>query len=222
MAFIDDQSRVCRQHRCLFPIVRGAPHGDVGHEKVVIDDDHVCLCRLATCLVQEALVVQRTFEAHAQVGLRGHLIPQLWTRRRRQIAERAVGRALGPLDNGVQLVAQTVVEERGARRTRLVESLQTQIIAPTLEKREAHALIGERLLEKGQILADQLLLQIDRVRRNDGALTIRRRPAQSGNQIAKGFADPGASLEESDPALVEEPRDLTRHRALARPILVPR
>ncbi len=117
---------------------------------------------------------------------------------------------------------QSVVEQGVARGARLLESHEAEIVAPAFEQREAHRLIRESAREERQVLADELFLQVDRVRRHDRALTVRGRPAKRRHEIAERFADTRAGFEQSDAAFVVEPRDLDGHRALARTVLVAR
>src|SRR5262245_22604140 len=109
--------------------------------------------------------------------------------------------------NRIQLVLHSVLEQRISRSTRLLETRQTEIVAPAFEQSEAHLLVGEGPAEKWEIFADELLLEVDRVRRHDRALAVRGRPSERGNEVAKRFADTGARLEQSDTAVVVQPCD---------------
>jgi hypothetical protein len=65
-----------------------------------------------------------------------------------------------------------------AKRTGWSES------APALEQGEAHGLVGKRTGEEGEVLADELFLQVDRVGRHDRTLAVCRGPAQGGQEVA--------------------------------------
>src|SRR5690348_274090 len=122
---------------------------------MMVDDDDVGLCRLPARLEEKALIVELALEPRAQVRLGRDLVPQLGSRRCGQIAQRTVSRALGPVGDRLQLVALPIIEERARRGACLLEPLKAEVIAPPLEKREANALVGQRLGEKRQILADE-------------------------------------------------------------------
>src|SRR5689334_7503590 len=139
---------------------------------MVIDDDDVRLRRLASSLEEEALVEDLALEALTDIGLRRDLVPNLWARRRRQITQRSIGGARGPGVDGGELALHPVLEERRTRSPRLLESQKTEIIPPSLQQRELHALVAQRRRQKGQILSNELLLKIDGVRGDDGAITI--------------------------------------------------
>ena len=222
MALVDHETIVGRQDRRLSPVLRHTTHGHVRQQQMVVHDDDVRLRRLASRLEEEALLVQRAAGALAQVRLGRNFVPQLGTRRDRQIAERSVARARGPRLNRVELLLQAVVEQRVAGGARLLQAKQTEIVVPAFEQCEAHSLVAQRAYEERQILADELLLQVDRVRRHDRALTVRRRPPQRRHEITERLADAGSGLEESDSAVVVQPRNFRRHRALSRPILIAR
>src|SRR5439155_159682 len=120
----------------------------------------------------EALLEVLALKALTEIGLGGHFVPHFRTRRRRQITERTVHRLRCPTRELLDLGAHAVVEERRLGRLGMLESREAEVVAPAFQEREAHALIGERGFQKGQILADELLLEVDRVRRHDRAFLV--------------------------------------------------
>jgi hypothetical protein len=70
-----------------------------------------------------------------------------------------------------------------------------------------------------QVFADELLLQVDRVGRHDGALAVGTCPGQRRNEVGERFPDAGARLEQPHPAVVVEVGDIGRHVALAGAVL---
>src|SRR5215213_4522479 len=188
----------------------------------MVHDDDIGLRRLASRLEQKALAVERALRSLTQVRLGGNLVPQLWPRRGREIAERAVFRALGPRLDRVELLLHSILEQRVPRRSRELQTDEAEIIAPPFEQREAHLLIVERALEERKVLSDELLLQVDGVRRHHGALAIGRGPAKRGDEVAERFTDTCAGFQQTYAAVVVQPRDLHCHRALAGPVLVAR
>src|SRR6185312_4182532 len=106
-------------------------------------------------------------------------------------------------------------EQRCLRETQFAE-----IVAPALEQSKPHVLLRcQRVVQKRQILADELLLQIDSVGRDYSALSVRRGPAECGDQISKRFSNAGSRFQQADAASVVEADDSLRHRALSRPVL---
>ena len=188
----------------------------------MVDDDHIRLRRLFPRLEQEAPLVRWAARPLAQIRFGGDFIPHFRTRCGCEIAQRSVARTLGPRLNGVELLLKSVVEQGVARCARLLESHEAQKIAPSFEEREANRLVGERAGEERQVFANELFLQVDRVRRHDRALTVCGRPAKRRHEIAERFADTRAGFEQPDAAFVVKPRDLDGHRALAGTILVAR
>src|SRR5207249_1244956 len=104
--------------------------------------------------------------------------------------------------DALELLPHSFIEERTPRRSRLFEPQQAEIVSPALQQGEAHRLIVQRTREKGEILADELLLQVDGVRRDHRPFAVRGRPAQRRDEIAERLADTGACLEKADAALV--------------------
>ncbi len=77
----------------------------------------------------------------------------------------------------------------------------------------------ERAGENREILADELLLEIDGVGRHDGPLAVLAGPHERRHQIGERLADAGAGLEQADAAVVVEVRHVGRHVALAGAVL---
>ncbi len=222
MSLVDDEPLVRGKHRRIRPVLLRAPHREIAEQQVMVDDDHIRLRGDAASGEEKALVEERALETQTQIGLRRDLVPQLRLRRRRKIRERAVLRALGPRANLLQSVRRTVRKESGRRAGCLLESIEAEIIAPTLQQGKTHRLVRERVTEKGEILADELLLQIDRVRRHDRALSVRGSPPQRGQEVAERLSYTGAGLEQRDTAFVVQRRDRARHLPLRGTILVAR
>jgi hypothetical protein len=220
MSLVDDQTPIGRQHGGIRPVLRGAAHREIRQQQMMVHDDHIRLGGGAARLEDETLLEVRALHARAVVRLGGDFVPHLGARRRRQVGQRAVTRALGPGDERLHLARHAVIEQLRRAARGLLEPRHADVVAPPFEQREANLLIAQRLRQKGEILADELFLEVDRVGGHDGALTIRRRPAQRGHQVAERFADAGAGFQQADAAVVVESRDRRRHVALARTVLV--
>src|SRR5690606_38657878 len=118
------------------------------------------LCRLTARLEEEAAVVVRALEPRAKIGFGTHLVPRLRTRRSCEIGQTAVARALGPVTEPGYFVRDSRLQQCLSARARLIQTQKAQIVAPTLEQREAHLLVVERLLQEGEVLPYELLLQV--------------------------------------------------------------
>jgi len=114
-----------------------------------------------------------------------------------------------------QLCTNVVREERRRIGTGIVEALQTDVIPPALEKRETNLLIGECAPQEGQIVTDDLLLQVDRICRDDGPIAVQGRPAQRGKQISERLPDSCSGFENTNPLIVVQLHDAPRQRELA-------
>ena len=125
-----------------------------------------------------------------------------------------------PLGQHVELILGGRVKQASAGASRLLQPLQANVVAPSLEQRESHGLVGKSAGKKGKILPHQLFLQCDGIRGDDRAFAIRRGPAQRRHEIAERLANAGAGLEQSDAAERVQARHAHRHLTLARTILV--
>ena len=128
-----------------------------------------------------------------------------------------------------------VAEQAAAAGERQIEPPQAEIIPPPLHE-HGRELARDHRVEERQILADELLLQADRVRRDDDLRPRRRRVAiaarrpalrlQLGrrqnrrHQVGKTLADAGPRLDHQMLLLADRPRDGLRHLELLRPMLV--
>ena len=94
---------------------------------------------------------------------------------------------------------------------------EAEIVPPALEQGERRgvAVGGERLAQEGQVLADELLLEIDRVGAHHGALAIGAGPRQRRHEVRERLPDPGARLEQEHAAVVVGVRHVRGHVALA-------
>src|SRR5206468_6714836 len=78
---------------------------------------------------------------------------------------------------------------------------------------------GERARQNRQVLADELLLQVDGVGGADRTLAVLARPQQRGREVPERLAAAGPGLEQRDAAVVVNVRDVRRHVALTGTIL---
>ena len=187
----------------------------------MVHDHHVRLGCAAARLEHEAALEVRALEAGAQVRLRRHRVPHLRARLVGEVGEAAVARLRGPRAERLQLRRLPLVEQRLQARARLLQARQAEVVAPTLEQREARRVVAraERAGEDRQVLPDELLLQVDRVGRDDGALAVLARPHEGRDEIGERLPHPGAGLQQRDAAVVVEVGAVRRHVPLAGPVL---
>ena len=79
---------------------------------------------------------------------------------------------------------------------------------------------GERAAQQRQVLADQLLLEVDGVGADDRALAVGARPGQRRHQVGERLADARARLEQEDAAVVVAVGDVGGHVPLGGPVLI--
>ena len=219
--FVYDQPRVGWNHRRLVPVLLYAPHREVGHQQMVVDDNDVGLRGDSTCPKHEAGVVVGTALAQAQIGLGRDFVPHIRARHRRaRVRQRSVVGPLRPVRQGCHFPFRCRVEQRAVRRSRVVEARETEIVPPALEQCEADRLVGQRRGEERQVLADELFLKIYRIGGDDRAFAIHGRPSQRGDKVGKRLADARAGLEQSDAASLVEARHRGGHGALTGAILI--
>ena len=103
-----------------------------------------------------------------------------------------------------------------------LEPSEAEVVPPPLQQRERRGVVVGRqgAPQQRQVLADQLLLQVDRVGADDGPFPVGLRPAQRGHQVGERLAHPGPGLQQRHPTVVVGVGDVGRHVALARPVLV--
>ena len=220
MTFVDHQAIPRRNDSSVLPVSRRAPHRNVRHQQVMIDNNHLRSCSRAPRLEEKAALEVLTLVARAEIRLRRNFIPYFRAWRIRQIAQGSVFGYCCPLRNCLY-AAVLIVEKSRADELCLLETETAEIVSPTLEKSKAHRLIfAECFLEKWKVLSDELFLQIDRVGRYNRPLVCQDCPSQCGKQISKRFAHAGARLDEPDPVVVVKSRNGARHVALRRPVLV--
>jgi hypothetical protein len=127
-----------------------------------------------------------------------------------------------PRREALQLVAAVRLEERADAPLRLLQSREANVVAPPLEQRVAHrAVVGaEGAGQQREVFPDQLLLQVDGVGRDDGALAVHHGPPDRRHEVREALPDPRPGLEHCDRAVVVRVGDVGRHVALGLAVLV--
>ena len=218
---VEHEAAIRREHRRLLPVVRRHAHREIRREQVMVHDDYVGFGGPPARLEQETTVEMGALEPRAEVRLGRHRIPHVGRGLVGEVRKRAVARASGPGGQRIELGAALVLEQRVSLLAGLLEPRQADVVPPALEQRERRRVVAgpEGAREDREVLADELLLQIDRVGRDDGALTVLPRPHQCRDQVGERFTDAGPRLEQPDTAVVVQIGHVRRHVALAGTIL---
>ena len=222
VGLVEHQAPVGRQHRRLLPVVLRPADREVGRQQVVVHHHDVRLGRPPAGPEQEAAVEVRTLEPGAEVRLRAHLVPDLGRRRHRQVAQRAVRVWPAHSDRPISSSSLSCSSSVRWAPTAWCSRDEAEVVPPALEQREARRVVlgRERLAQQRQVLADQLLLEVDRVGADDRPLLVGPRPGQRRHQVGERLPDPGARLHQLHAAVVVPVGDVGRHVPLAAAVLV--
>ena len=112
-------------------------------------------------------------------------------------------------DQNLRQRAQFIVVGRFAP-TQGRQPPRTQVIAAPFHQRRAQ-LFADHLPGQGNILAQQLLLQVDGVGGDCDSVAILQRPARGRDQISQRFARACARLDQQLPSAIQRFRHLARH-----------
>ena len=110
-----------------------------------------------------------------------------------------------------------VVKSSFALLHRALEPARAKIILPAFHERGLE-LDRENFFHDRDVLVQELLLQIDRVRRNDRLLLFLEREKNRGHEIGERFADAGAGFDDEMALLLQRLRDRRGHLLLLRAI----
>ena len=153
----------------------------------------------------------------AKMRLAANLQPDLRLRLEVQITQGAVTRGLCPLPDRLKLIIFGPREEV----TRLLQGPPqpewAQVILPPLQEHRWQ-LIADDLAHDRNVLADQLLLQVDRVGRNDPPPTSLDGKPRSRQKIRKRFPHPRAGLSDQRICAHQSFSHCDRKLLLLRPI----
>ena len=189
MCLVDHEGWRERDHLAIGTL----PHGRVRAEQVVIDDDDVGFGRTLAHAGHEAVVVARAVGAQARVRLGGDVAPERQVLR--QFAQfRAVAR-LGALRPGVNDWEENAIA-RVNQSSRCgcapldpiaieLPAVETQVVRPAFHQRGGER-DAERILQRGEVLEEDLLLEILGAGGDEDAV-----PAEDGgDQIGEGLSVP--------------------------------
>ena len=162
---VEDDDAILRQDADVAPAER-ANH-QVGEKEGVIDYEDVRLVELLARLEVEAVGVVGTALAQAVARIALDQLPDRPERTKLQVAAAAVGGALRPLRQRVELLQSVRLgQERRGAPLGDAEAAPAEVVAAALDEQRQER-FGHDLLQERDVLADELLLQADRVRGDD-------------------------------------------------------
>ena len=191
MRFVEHHGVVLRQNAALMVLVA---QGEVGEEKVVVDDDDVAFHGALVHQGDEAALVVGTFGAGAHVGAGIHLGPGCGGLRQ-SLDFGAVAELRGLLPFADDFEVGAFFEPREDRLLfGVVDLLAAGVVVAPLHVAD---LQGPRkvLLEEGDVLEEELFLEILGACGDDDALTGQ----QGRDQVRQGFSGTGAGLHDEVP-----------------------
>ena len=163
-------------------------------------------------LMKEAAVKVKTLAATALICFAADLVPESALGKKRKILARAIIGLCCPFAYGIQLTNMFCVKKARFSCGSLQAAL-TEIVGATLDQFNPE-LQARGPLQKRQVFADQLLLQVDRVGRNHEPFTVGKSPEEGWNQVSKTFAGTGAGFDQSDTVVIESFSDRKCHAQL--------
>ena len=163
-------------------------------EERVIDDDHVRGEQSLARLLKETFGRLAAGLGRADVGLAANLRPDFRVGLDRQIAERSVLRGPRPIGDALQLS----LLRGGKKLVRLLqgalETPRAKIILPAFHERGLE-LDRQNFLQDRNVLVEQLLLKIDRVRGDDRLLLLLDGEKNRGNEVGDRLAHAGPGFD---------------------------
>ena len=135
-----------------------------------------------------------------------------------EIGERAVARAVAPFPDALHLLLLARGEELAAVAHRALQPQRAEIILAALEQHRLE--FGrQQLLHERDVLVEKLLLQIDRVGRDERLAVLRQRVENRRHEIGEALAHARARLDDEMRAVLAGLRHGGGHRLLLRAVL---
>ncbi len=220
MGLVEDDPLEGWQDRGGRIVVGLVTQGQVREEQGVIDHQDVGLGGLAAGLVEKAAGVMGAAHPGALVDFAAHLFPDLFAGDEVQLLPRAVGGLGRPLVKGAEFGAQFGLEQPRFEPGGL-HPAPAEIVAAPLDQHRPEIEAGGPL-QKGDVLADQLLLQVDGVGRDHHPFLVGQRPEDGRRQVGQAFAGAGAGFDDPQLPLVEGLAHGKGHAQLLGALLVAR
>ena len=153
------------------------------------------------------------------MSLAADLQPDLRIRRRVEIGECAVARLDAPRPDALKFILLARGEELAAMGHGAFQPPGAEIILAALQQHRLERL-RQQLLHDGNVLVKELLLEIDRVGRDERLAVFRLRVQDGRDQVREAFADARAGLDDEMSAVLgTRLRNGRAHRLLLRAVL---
>ena len=177
------------------PIPRLAQR-QVGDEQGVVHDQDVGVLGTPPRRVEEALCMARALFAQAVAVFALNGLPHTGIRPIIEIGAAAVLGSLGPAADRMQLVGISPVGEQSQLMLkRHIQPPQADVVRPALDQNRRKLLPHDRA-QKRDVLADELLLKGDRMRRDDDLRLELDRGLDRRHQVGKALAHARAGLDD--------------------------
>ena len=186
-------------------------------EEGVIDHDDVGGEEPLARLLEETAVGLSARLGGAEVRFAAYLRPDFRIGLEREIAERSVFRPFRPLREAQEFGLLGGGEEFCRLLQGAFEAAGAKVILPAFHERGLE-LDRQDLFQDRDVFIEQLLLQRDRLRGDDGFFLLLKRVKDGGHEIGDRFPDAGARLDHEMLLLVERLGDGARHLLLFRAI----
>ena len=191
--------------------------GEVGEEEVVVDDDDVGFEGLAAHLGDEAGLPVGAGLAEADFAAGVELMPEV--RAFGEVVDLGAVTGFGgalPLQDGVELrdffeAGKQWVVAQG------VELLLADVVGAALHVADAQG--AEEGFEEGDVLEEELFLEVFGAGGDDDALLVLAGAAEGWEEVGEGFAGAGAGFDDEVAVVGEGLLDLLGHEVLAGTVL---
>ena len=187
-------------------------------EERVIDHDHVRGEQSPARLLEKAARILSAAFGRAEVRFAANLDPDFRIGLDRQVAQGPVARRPRPIGQAREIGLLGRAEEFVGLLDGALQPARAKIILPAFHERGLE-LDRQDFFDDRNVLVQELLLQVDRVGRDDRFLLLLVREQHRRHEIGERLADAGAGFDHEVALLLERLRDRGRHRLLLRPIL---
>jgi hypothetical protein len=190
----------------------GAPYREITEDKMVVGNEDLGRGSALTRPENETPFPIGTAGGGTGVVFAVDPVPFLTGDVKRQVAPRTGWTCFGPFSDGANTLP---VGEEIRLRLLLRKSPTTQVVAAPLHQCDGY-ISAQAALHQREIVLHQLLLQVDRRRRDDDALAVGRRPGNGRYEVGKGLPDTGTRLGDGQARVVERLGHLSKHCHLGR------
>ncbi len=169
--------------------------GEKIEEERVIEHEHLRRVGLLARALVKAFGAHAAGALRADVGLAANLEPDRRVGRRVEIGERAVARAVAPFPDALHLVLLARGEEFAAVAHGALQPQRAEIILAALQQHRLE-LLWQQILHERDVLVEKLLLQVDRMGRDERLAVLRQRVKNRRHEVGETLAHAGARLDD--------------------------